>query len=130
MLLQPLQDPGTRVWKSGTTLEALTFICPPLLASSIPLLIGSPRLELIALRNDIDSPRTSPTPSCTIPFRQDPDFVDRESILDSLSRNCALPASRAALVGLGGVGLVEPGATYPSADSLGRKSQLAIEYGY
>ncbi|KAL8944298.1 MAG: hypothetical protein Q9211_000638 [Gyalolechia sp. 1 TL-2023] len=57
---------------------------------------------------------TLPTPSSTIPFRRDPDFIDRGAILDQLHQKCALSASRTALVGLGGVG----------------KSQLAIELGY
>ncbi|KAH7122351.1 putative kinesin [Dendryphion nanum] len=48
----------------------------------------------------------------TVPFRQDPDFVDRPDILTWIRERCATPASRAALVGLGGVG----------------KSQLAIQY--
>ena len=43
-------------------------------------------------------------PSSSIPFRRDPDFVDRGAILDQLYQKCALPASRTALVGLGGVG--------------------------
>lgn len=50
---------------------------------------------------------TPPTPPCslsTIPFRRDPDFVDHGAIVDQLIRRCALPASRTALVGLGGVG--------------------------
>ncbi|KAL2053416.1 hypothetical protein ABVK25_006410 [Lepraria finkii] len=57
---------------------------------------------------------TQPCPSSTIPFGRDPDFVDRGATLEQLHRKCALPASRTALVGLGGVG----------------KSQLAIELGY
>ncbi|MCJ1274918.1 hypothetical protein MMC21_002716, partial [Puttea exsequens] len=61
-----------------------------------------------------ERPETPPNPKSTIPFRRDPDFVDRGTILDQLHEKCALPASRTALVGLGGVG----------------KSQLAIEYGY
>ncbi|KAL9035008.1 MAG: hypothetical protein Q9214_006785, partial [Letrouitia sp. 1 TL-2023] len=66
------------------------------------------------LRKDAGRPETPPDPSSTIPFRRDPDFVDRETMLDQLNQKCAEPGSRAALVGLGGVG----------------KSQLAIEYGY
>jgi hypothetical protein len=50
----------------------------------------------------------------TVPFRQDPDFVDRGDQLSRLDQQCSQPAGRAALVGLGGVG----------------KSQLAIEYTY
>ncbi|KAF4609817.1 hypothetical protein G7Y89_g15806 [Cudoniella acicularis] len=61
-----------------------------------------------------DRPETPPTPSSTIPFRRDPDFVDRRILLDQLHQKCSLPAARTALVGLGGVG----------------KSQLAIEYSY
>ncbi|KAF4627699.1 hypothetical protein G7Y89_g10454 [Cudoniella acicularis] len=49
----------------------------------------------------------------TVPFRRDPDFVDRD-ILSEINQKCSLPASRVALVGLGGVG----------------KSQLAIEYSH
>ena len=47
---------------------------------------------------------TRPCPSSTIPFGRDPDFVDRGAILEELHRKCALPASRTALIGLGGVG--------------------------
>ena len=50
------------------------------------------------------TPTTLPDPSSSIPFRRDPDFVDRGVILDQLHQKCALPASRTALVGLGGVG--------------------------
>lgn len=42
-------------------------------------------------------------PSSTVPFRRDPDFVDRD-ILTEIEEKCLQPASRAALVGLGGVG--------------------------
>lgn len=47
---------------------------------------------------------TLPCPSSTIPFRRDPDFVDRGAIINQLHRKCALPASQTTLVGLGGVG--------------------------
>ena len=50
------------------------------------------------------TPATPPDPSSSIPFRRDPDFVDRGAILDDIHQKCALPASRTALVGLGGVG--------------------------
>ncbi|KAF2475957.1 TPR domain protein [Lindgomyces ingoldianus] len=59
-------------------------------------------------------PETPPNPSCTIPFRRDPDFVNRGTLLDQIRERCSAPASRIALVGLGGVG----------------KSQLAIEHCY
>ena len=50
------------------------------------------------------TPPTLPCPSSTIPFGRDQDFVDRGAIIDHLLDKCALPASRTALVGLGGVG--------------------------
>ncbi|PSN58828.1 TPR-like protein [Corynespora cassiicola Philippines] len=59
-------------------------------------------------------PETPPRPSCAIPFRRDPDFVDRRTLLNQIHEKCRAPASRIALVGLGGVG----------------KSQLAIEHCY
>ncbi|KAF2732575.1 hypothetical protein EJ04DRAFT_565812 [Polyplosphaeria fusca] len=45
-------------------------------------------------------------PFSTVPFRKDPDFVDRPDISDWIDQKCKAPASRAALVGLGGVGWV------------------------
>ncbi|KAF2794183.1 hypothetical protein K505DRAFT_242718, partial [Melanomma pulvis-pyrius CBS 109.77] len=57
-------------------------------------------------------PQPKREPFSTVPFRRDPDFVDRPDILAWIHKNCAAPASRTALVGLGGVG----------------KSQLAIQY--
>ena len=50
------------------------------------------------------TPPTLPCPSSNIPFQRDPDFVDCGAIVDQLHQKCALPASRMALVGLGGVG--------------------------
>jgi hypothetical protein len=38
-----------------------------------------------------------------VPFRRDPDFVDCGTLVDQLRKRCAAPASRVALVGLGGV---------------------------
>ncbi|GAM36942.1 hypothetical protein TCE0_022r06437 [Talaromyces pinophilus] len=62
-----------------------------------------------------ERPETPPSPSLSIPFLRDPDFINRGTILDQLHHErCAGPGSRMALVGLGGVG----------------KSQLAIEYAY
>ena len=43
-------------------------------------------------------------PLATIPFRRDPDFVNRGDILDQIDQRCSEPAGRVALVGLGGVG--------------------------
>ncbi|KAF2175506.1 TPR-like protein [Zopfia rhizophila CBS 207.26] len=56
---------------------------------------------------------TKPSLSSTVPFRRDGDFISRES-LTTIHQICARPVTRAALVGLGGVG----------------KSQIAIEYAY
>ncbi|RYN15545.1 hypothetical protein AA0112_g12741 [Alternaria arborescens] len=51
-----------------------------------------------------ERPETPPQPACFVPFRRDPDFVDRGTLLDQIRERCAAPASRVALVGLGGVG--------------------------
>ena len=47
---------------------------------------------------------TSLCPSSNIPFGRDPDFIDRGALADQLLNKCVLPASRTALVGLGGIG--------------------------
>lgn len=49
-------------------------------------------------------PEIPPSPFCAIPFRRDPDFVDRSMLLERIRERCSAPASRVALVGLGGVG--------------------------
>lgn len=51
----------------------------------------------------LERSETLPVPSSTVPFRQDPDFVDRGSLLDEILEKAA-PGARLALVGLGGVG--------------------------
>ncbi|GIJ98192.1 hypothetical protein Aspvir_000307 [Aspergillus viridinutans] len=61
-----------------------------------------------------ERPETPPRPLSTVPFRRDPDFVRHGTLLDQIHEKCLAPASRIALVGLGGVG----------------KSQLAIEYSH
>ncbi|GAB7336874.1 hypothetical protein MBLNU13_g00433t3 [Cladosporium sp. NU13] len=57
---------------------------------------------------------TPPTPFSTVPFRRDPDFVQRGPLLEEVTTKLSRPAARVALVGMGGVG----------------KSQLAIEYSH
>ncbi|KAF2807030.1 putative kinesin [Mytilinidion resinicola] len=61
-----------------------------------------------------ERPETPPSPSANVPFPQDLDFVNRGTLLDQICEKLSVPASRAALVGLVGVG----------------KSQLAIEHSY
>ena len=62
--------------------------------------------ELFALPPalSIERPKRKCEPFSTVPFSQDPDFVNRPEILAWIRGKCAGPASRAALVGLGGVG--------------------------
>ncbi|KAI1157256.1 P-loop containing nucleoside triphosphate hydrolase protein [Nemania serpens] len=61
-----------------------------------------------------ERPETPPKPTAVIPFSRDEDFVHRDTILDQVHYLGGKPASRTALVGLGGVG----------------KSQIAIEYAF
>jgi len=49
-------------------------------------------------------PSITPRPISTVPFRPDPDFVERPDITTWLREHCSRPSSRAALVGLGGIG--------------------------
>ena len=58
-------------------------------------------LTVIPYPGGVSPPK--PNPSSTVPFRRDSDFVDRD-ILAEVDEKCSRPASRAALVGLGGVG--------------------------
>ncbi|KAJ5915324.1 P-loop containing nucleoside triphosphate hydrolase protein [Penicillium verhagenii] len=59
-----------------------------------------------------ERPETPPPPLSNVPFRRDPDFIDRVSLLEQIQEKGSTQGARIALVGLGGVG----------------KSQLAIEY--
>lgn len=53
-----------------------------------------------------DSEKTPPTPSSTVPFYRDPDFVDRPEILEQIHEKLSKPGARVGLAGLGGVGCV------------------------
>ena len=53
-----------------------------------------------------ERPETPPSPLSTVPFRDDPDFIDRGTLLDQIHEKCSKPAARIALVGLGGTGYV------------------------
>jgi len=69
--------------------------CPPASA-----LTDAPLITLLYA----EGPETPAQPSCFVPFRRDADFIGRGTLLDQIRERCAAPASRVALVGLGGVG--------------------------
>ena len=52
----------------------------------------------------LELPETSPDPLSTVPFRHDPDYVQRGSLIEKIDSKLSQPAARVALVGLGGVG--------------------------
>ncbi|KAI0098742.1 P-loop containing nucleoside triphosphate hydrolase protein [Nemania sp. FL0031] len=54
------------------------------------------------------------TPSFTVPFRRDEEFIEDKALFDHINQLFSHPAPRVALLGIGGVG----------------KSQLAIEHAY
>lgn len=87
-------------------------ICGPRTAGPGPALTTVP-----------ERPETPPKPSCVIPFRRDTDFVDRGTLLDQIHEKCSAPASRAALVGLGGVGYVERSVRLGLATNVGTGSR-------
>jgi len=45
-------------------------------------------------------------PFSTVPFARDPNFVDRPEILEWINEKCDGPATRVALIGIGGIGYV------------------------
>jgi hypothetical protein len=93
------QGMATRDSRSATTLAISTL----LLASARSRLDQCCANHAPSLS---ERPETPPQPSCFVPFRRDPDFVARATLLDQIRERCAVPASRVALVGLGGVGYV------------------------
>jgi hypothetical protein len=73
----------------------------------MPLIYGEGRQSAIdRLQREItgQQPQQKRNAVSTIPFRRDPDFVDRPDLLNWAHEKCSAPGSRAALVGLGGVG--------------------------
>jgi len=73
---------------------------------SMPVVYGEGRKKaLFRLQKEIYGFIPKPVPDSNVPFRRDQDFVD-VGIIDDLYSRCSVPASRAALVGLGGVGYI------------------------
>jgi hypothetical protein len=62
----------------------------------------------------VERPETPPQPSCFVPSRRNPDFVGG-TLFDQIRERCGAPASRVALVGLGGVGYVPCKGSWASA---------------
>lgn len=54
-----------------------------------------------------ERPETPPLPFSNVPFPRDDNFVDRPSIMGEMERKLERKGGRVALVGLGGVGLVQ-----------------------
>jgi hypothetical protein len=52
----------------------------------------------------LEPPETPPNPLSTVPFRHDPDYIQRGSLVEEIDSKLSRPAARVALVGLGGVG--------------------------
>jgi hypothetical protein len=81
----------------------------------MPLIYGEEDNAFIRLKEEIDKrsgekSTASPSPSSTVPFRRDADFVDRKAshdgstLLEQIELLCGTPAARVALVGIGGAG--------------------------
>jgi hypothetical protein len=81
----------------------------------MPFIYGEEDNAFVRLKEEIDkrSGKTntvSPSPSSTVPFRRDTDFVNRRTLqdgptlLEQIEQQCAAPAARVALVGIGGAG--------------------------
>jgi hypothetical protein len=81
----------------------------------MPLIYGEEDNAFVRLKEEVDRRSggkitASPWPSSTVPFRRDTDFVDRrtsldgKTLLEKIQQQCATPAARVALVGIGGAG--------------------------
>lgn len=81
----------------------------------MPLIYGEEDHAFVRLKEEINKCSSkkviiSPSPSSTVPFRPDVDFVDRRAsqngrtLLDQIKQQCTAPAARVALVGMGGAG--------------------------
>nr|POF17809.1 vegetative incompatibility protein het-e-1 [Quercus suber] len=72
---------------------------------SMPVLYGEGKAQAYArLGALLKQPEMSPRPSSNVPFRRDPHFVERVGLADQIRSKLAVPAGRAVLVGLGGIG--------------------------
>lgn len=60
--------------------------------------------ETIHVKNISARPETPPSPSSTLLPRPDPNFVDREKLLEHIRARSSVLGAWVALVGLGGVG--------------------------
>ncbi|KAJ2998342.1 hypothetical protein NUW58_g359 [Xylaria curta] len=82
----------------------------------MPLIYGEGQEHALRrLRKELEgNQKQQHAPSSTVPFNRDPDFVERPEILTWIAEKCDGPATRAALIGIGGIG----------------KSQAVIEYAY
>lgn len=65
-------------------------------------------LPVLTVQSSAESKPKKLVPYNTVPYRRDPDYVER-GILEDVFNQGLLPASRVALVGLGGVGYVMHG---------------------
>jgi hypothetical protein len=72
---------------------------------SMPVLYGEGKTKAQArLSALLEQPEMPSKASSNIPFRRDPDFVERSALAEQIRDKLRVPAGRAALVGLGGVG--------------------------
>ena len=62
------------------------------------------RRRLLAEIGKGNADETQPSPSSTIPFRRDSDYVEREELTSQVHAKLSVPAAKVALVALGGVG--------------------------
>jgi hypothetical protein len=62
------------------------------------------RERLLKKAGKSKSTSTAIKPFSNVPFRRDPNFIDRVDPTNQMRAKLAVPAGRAALVGLGGIG--------------------------
>jgi hypothetical protein len=72
----------------------------------MPLIYGEGRTNAFRRLREFAKFTSKHEPFSTVPFAPDPNFVDRPDILAWIHEKCTRPGARAALVGLGGIGLV------------------------